>query len=163
MLDISRPFSPGDHELITAVKAELINRPGTKALIALNKQDISRENFNIELAELAEILPEIAKVSISAQHGDNLAELEEKLATLAVGSENLAGRSLMITNSRHRRALERARESLVAGIESSAAGLPADFTSIDLRLAMEALGEITGESVQESLLHEIFSNFCIGK
>jgi len=163
VLDISRPFSPGDHELITAVKAELINRPGTKALIALNKQDISRENFNIELAELAEILPEIAKVSISAQHGDNLAELEEKLATLAVGSENLAGRSLMITNSRHRRALERARESLVAGIESSAAGLPADFTSIDLRLAMEALGEITGESVQESLLHEIFSNFCIGK
>jgi tRNA modification GTPase len=69
----------------------------------------------------------------------------------------------MITNNRHRRALERAREHLVAAIGSSDAGMPADFASIDLRLAMEALGEITGESVQDSLLQEIFSNFCIGK
>lgn len=69
----------------------------------------------------------------------------------------------MITNTRHRRALERAREHLLSAIASDEAGMVADFISIDLRLAMEAMGEITGESVQESLLHEIFSTFCIGK
>ncbi len=163
VLDSSRPLSPGDLELITAVKAELDTRPGTKAVVALNKQDISLDSSTLYANEVDRELPGIAQISISAQRGDNLSELEEKLATLAVGSQNLAGRSIMITNSRHRRALERARESLVAAIGSSAAGLPADFASIDLRLAMEALGEITGESVQESLLHEIFSNFCIGK
>ncbi len=68
-----------------------------------------------------------------------------------------------MTNERHKRALERAHEHLLAAIGSSEAGMPADFVSIDLRLAMEALGEITGESVQDSLLKEIFTNFCIGK
>ena len=76
--------------------------------------------------------------------------------------QNLSGNSLLITNQRHKRALQAAREQLIAAILSSEA-MPADFVSIDLRIAMEAIGEITGESVHDSLLKEIFENFCIGK
>jgi tRNA modification GTPase len=164
VLDSSRPLQSGDRELISAVKAELELRPTVKALAVLNKQDIAGETFGETLRRELEIeLPGVPISNISASTGQNLGELEETLARVAVGAQNLHGRSLMITNTRHRRALERAREHLVAAIASSDAAMPADFVSIDLRLAMEALGEITGESVQDSLLREIFENFCIGK
>ncbi|MEI7556698.1 tRNA uridine-5-carboxymethylaminomethyl(34) synthesis GTPase MnmE [Candidatus Chlorohelix sp.] len=161
-LDSSRPLHSGDLELIAAVKAELLSRPTTKAMLVLNKIDINNDENGIE-AELQQLLPDLPCVRISAQTGDKLNELEEALAKLALGGKNLAGSSLMITNTRHRHALERAREHLLSAILSDEASMAADFISIDLRLAMEAMGEITGESVQDSLLHEIFSTFCIGK
>jgi tRNA modification GTPase len=165
VLDSSRPLHAGDLELIAAVQSELATRPTTKAMLVLNKTDLNQgenENYRLE-SELKKILPELPRMGISAQTGDRLNELEDALANLALGGQNLAGRSLMITNTRHRRALERAREHLLSAIASDEASMAADFISIDLRLAMEAMGEITGESVQESLLHEIFSTFCIGK
>lgn len=161
VLDGSRPLETGDRELIEAIRIELAERPGKRACIVLNKQDISRQL--IEREQLKTQLPKVSIVEISARTGQNLSGLEDELARLALSGQNLAGRSLLITNERHKRALERAREHLMAAIASSDALMPADFVSIDLRLAMEALGEITGESVQDSLLREIFANFCIGK
>ncbi len=161
VLDGSRQLQAGDLELIEAIRAELAERPGKRACIVLNKQDLTPQL--IEQDKLDQNLPGVPLVEISAHTGQNLGQLEEQLARLALGGQNLAGRSLMVTNERHKRALERAREHLLAAIASSDADMPADFASIDLRLAMEALGEITGESVQDSLLREIFANFCIGK
>ncbi len=161
VLDGSRKLSAGDGEILEAVRSELLQNSGKKACVVINKKDISPQL--IERAVIEAKLPSVPVIEISATSGENLDGLEKELARLALGGQNLAGRSLLVTNERHKRALERAREHLLAAIASSDAGLPADFTSIDLRLAMEALGEITGESVQDSLLKEIFSNFCIGK
>lgn len=161
VLDSSRPLGPGDLELVEAVRSELAERPGKKACIVLNKEDIPQKR--IEREKISELLPDVPVVEISARTGQHLPALEDQLAKLALGGQNLAGHSLLVTNERHKRALERAREHLMAAIASSDAEMPADFVSIDLRLAMEALGEITGESVQDSLLREIFANFCIGK
>jgi len=161
VLDSSRALEAGDLALLEAVSSELSERPAKKACIVLNKQDVPSQF--VSQTETARYLPGVNVIKISARTGHNLNELEEQLARLALGGQNLAGRSLLITNERHKRALERAREHLQSAIASSAARLPADFISIDLRLAMEALGEITGESVQDSLLKEIFANFCIGK
>jgi tRNA modification GTPase len=160
VLDSSRPLTEGDFEIIEAIRAELTERPDKRACIVLNKQDMPSL---LDRAKIEENLPGVPLVELSARTGQNLGKLEEELARLALSGQNLAGRSIMITNERHKRALERAREHLLAAIASSDAEMPADFVSIDLRLAMEALGEITGESVQDSLLKEIFSNFCIGK
>ncbi|MEI6045178.1 MAG: tRNA uridine-5-carboxymethylaminomethyl(34) synthesis GTPase MnmE [Chloroflexota bacterium] len=161
VLDKSRPLLEGDLQLLKAVQTELTERPGKRACLVLNKDDISPSL--LDQTQLNQLLPNVPIVEMSALSGQNLHTLEEQMFRLALGGQNLAGQSLLITNERHKRALERAREHLTAAITSSEALLPADFVSIDLRLAMEALGEITGESVHDSLLKEIFANFCIGK
>jgi tRNA modification GTPase len=161
VLDASRPLGNGDLQVINAVRDELEVSQPKKALVIINKLDVEKQA--LDLQTVSQILPNVETVQVSAQTGYNLDELEEKLASLAVGTQNVSGTSVLVTNKRHKNALERAREHLNAALNSSDAGLPADFTSIDLRLAMDAIGEITGESVQDSLLREIFENFCIGK
>ena len=172
VLDSSQSLTPSDLEILGAVAVELgfdadspnntINRIGSnkRAVIILNKADLP---LALDPAQIEQILPGVAQVSISAQHGTNLTELETAISRAALMGQNLSGSSLLISNQRHKRALQTAREQLAAALASAEAGMPADFVSIDLRLAMEAIGEITGESVHDSLLKEIFENFCIGK
>ncbi|MHB1416917.1 MAG: tRNA uridine-5-carboxymethylaminomethyl(34) synthesis GTPase MnmE, partial [Chloroflexota bacterium] len=90
-------------------------------------------------------------------------EVEEAVLTTALAGRTGASDTPLVSNPRHKEALWRAREQLVAARASLAAGLPADFLTIDLTAAVAALGEITGESVTEDLLETIFSQFCIGK
>ncbi len=161
VLDGSRALSSGDFALVQAVREELAREPGKKACLVLNKLDLEPQVTTAEIA--GQLLPGRPLINLSARTGLRLDDLEESIARLALGGQNVATRSVMITNERHQRALGLAREHLIAAIASGKAAMPADFISIDLRLAMEALGEITGESVQDSLLKEIFENFCIGK
>ena len=86
------------------------------------------------------------RVNISAQHGTNLAELETTISRAALMGQNLSGNSLLITNQRHKRALQTAREQLAAALASADAGMPADFVSIDLRLAMEASAKLQAKA-----------------
>jgi tRNA modification GTPase len=73
------------------------------------------------------------------------------------------GGSAMVTSLRHLDALQRAQDHLRAALSSAEAGIPAAFVAVDLHSALNALGEITGETAGEDLLDEIFRNFCIGK
>ena len=68
-----------------------------------------------------------------------------------------------ITNMRHKAALMDAKESLKQVMESIAQDMPEDFFSIDLMSAYESLGTIIGEAVDDDLVNEIFSKFCMGK
>ena len=70
---------------------------------------------------------------------------------------------ICITNIRHKQALQDAYESLLQVKESIALQMPEDFFSIDLMGAYESLGKVIGESVEEDLVNEIFSKFCMGK
>ena len=69
----------------------------------------------------------------------------------------------MAANEREADILRRASESLSATILTLTNGMSADFVTIDLRAAWETLGEITGETVGDDVVDEIFSKFCIGK
>ena len=80
-----------------------------------------------------------------------------------MGGKVVTGDNLLVSNPRHKEALLRAGEHLVAAEASYHAGMAADFVSIDLTAALSALGEITGDEVGEDLLEAIFSRFCIGK
>ena len=69
----------------------------------------------------------------------------------------------LVSNPRHRALLAQARDQVAAAQDTLQQGLPADFISIHVTAAVQALGEITGETVSEDLLDSIFSQFCIGK
>ena len=68
-----------------------------------------------------------------------------------------------VTNIRHKECLEEAKDSLEMVLQSIAEGQPEDFFSIDLLNAYELLGSITGETVEDDVVNEIFSKFCMGK
>ena len=148
VLDASEPLADADRDIIALI--------GDKAaLVAANKCDLPQQ------ASLEGLGWEV--VPTSALTGDGLGELEARMVNLALGGAVMASDALMVANPRHKAALERAETSLSQAISGLASGLPDDFITIDLTSALNALGEITGETVGDDLLETIFSNFCVGK
>ena len=89
--------------------------------------------------------------------------MEEEIKTLFYGGEIDFNDQILITNVRHAQALREAYDSMRMVEESINGGMPEDFFSIDLMNAYEKLGLIIGESVEDDLVNEIFSKFCMGK
>jgi tRNA modification GTPase len=150
VIDGSRALSSADRALV----GKLTHRP---VLIALNKADLPCA------ARVADLLPCVPVVQLSALTGVGLADLEEELLRLILGGKVLAADSPAVNNLRHQQALQCALDHVQAAVSAHQQGWPADLLTIDLTTAGNALGEITGESVSEDLLQTIFSQFCIGK
>ncbi|MEL6856375.1 MAG: tRNA uridine-5-carboxymethylaminomethyl(34) synthesis GTPase MnmE, partial [Cyanobacteria bacterium J06607_13] len=90
-------------------------------------------------------------------------ELEKAILTAANTGNLTAANTDIAINQRQAAALHRADASLLQVQSTIEDQLPLDFWTIDLRAAIHALGEVTGEEMTESMLDEIFSRFCIGK
>lgn len=148
VIDISEPIMEADRGIIDLIG----DKP---ALIVANKCDLPQQ------ANLQELRWE--KVFTSALSGEGLAELEERMVNLALGGKVFVSDALVVSNPRHKSALERAERNLSQALSDIATVMPDDFITIDLTAALNALGEITGETVKEELLETIFSNFCVGK
>ncbi len=99
----------------------------------------------------------------SATNQQGIIDLETKILDLTHRGNVVAANSEVAINQRQSAALTRAKVALEQVQETVANQLPLDFWTIDLRGAIQALGEITGEEVTESVLDRIFSRFCIGK
>lgn len=102
-------------------------------------------------------------VRLSAARNQGIEALEKAILDSVGGNEVNAANLDLAINQRQAAALTRAKQSLERVRETIDRGLPLDFWSIDLRETIQALGEITGEEVTESVLDRIFSRFCIGK
>lgn len=102
-------------------------------------------------------------LKISALSGENIEALKRVMKERALENMDYDTSTVLVTSSRHRDALQKAREHVRSALEGLANGLTGDFLSIDLRAAMNELGTITGEITTEDLLDSIFSRFCIGK
>ena len=102
-------------------------------------------------------------LKISALQGENIDHLKKMMKDRALESKDYDTSSLLVTSSRHRDALQKAREHVQRAIDGLDQGLTGDFLSIDLRSALQELGSITGEITNEHILDSIFSRFCIGK
>ena len=107
-------------------------------------------------------MPFNAVVTTSALRGEGLEALGSAVARRLLGGVAPSG-AYLVTNARHRDALSRAVSHLRDAIESHARNTPHDLIAVDLTAALSTIGEITGETVGDDLLREIFSRFCIGK
>jgi tRNA modification GTPase len=131
----------------------------TPVIVVANKADLPSA---LRVGEADELWPGAPVVSVSCVTHDGLGALAETVGRLALGGElHLA--DAVISSARHQDALRRAREHLRAAQQTLGDELPLDFVSIDLRAALAALGEITGETATDDLLDRIFAEFCIGK
>lgn len=104
-------------------------------------------------------------IPVSAATGWNMDALEDAISEAVLGgaASPSQAETAVVTHARHRQALESARASLAQARATLEADLPADFVSVDVRGALTALGEITGETATDDIIGEIFSRFCIGK
>jgi tRNA modification GTPase len=131
----------------------------TPVIVVANKADLPSA---LRAGEADDLWPSALVVSISCVTHDGLQALAETVGRLALGGElHLA--DAVVSSARHQDALRRAGEHLRAAQQTLGDGLPLDFVSIDLRAALSALGEITGETATDDLLDRIFAEFCIGK
>jgi tRNA modification GTPase len=150
VVDANRPIDEGDR----AIAATIVGRP---AIIVLNKTDLP------VYADVDDLMPGARIVEVSALTGAGMVELEGTIEKLVLDGRVTTAEPALVGSSRHRDLLRRAQAGVEAAIDARTNGLPLDFVSIGLREAVQALGEITGESVSETLLETIFSRFCIGK
>ncbi|MBW2650396.1 MAG: tRNA uridine-5-carboxymethylaminomethyl(34) synthesis GTPase MnmE, partial [Deltaproteobacteria bacterium] len=142
---------------------EVINRNRNKRIVlAINKSDLPHKITN---AEINDIIPDVEPLWISAKYGDGISELKEKIYSLASDSGEHMASDVILTNLRHKNALEKTAEFLAAAkdnISLSRESSP-ELAAFDIRDALDHLGDIAGETTNEDVLDRIFSNFCIGK
>lgn len=162
IVDGSRRLQRWESEQIDRTIKTVVGN-GAKVIVAVNKIDLKpldAENFK----DLAPAILGHRMIWASAKTSEGIDRLEEALhETAAAGGVGLAEGGVMITNLRHYSALERARDSLLLSLKTVEAGNSSEFVAIDLRAALDSLGEVTGAVTTEDILNSIFSKFCIGK
>ena len=101
--------------------------------------------------------------SLSALTGQGIEGLENAIVELVLGGAVLTSDTPLVSNPRHQACLTQSLDGVRQAKAGQGNGLDADLVAIDVREAVDALGNITGETVTEDLLEAIFSQFCIGK
>ena len=135
--------------------------PKKKTIVLLNKNDLAGM---VSEREIRELLPEDTCIlSISAKHEVGIEELEQRIEEMFYTGSLSYNDELYITSARQKEALVKAAAALRQVRESVEQGMSEDFYSIDLMNAYTELGYILGEEVDEDLVNEIFSKFCMGK
>lgn len=149
VLDRSQPLTRTDEEHLRELS-------GKKRIVVRNKADLP------PAVELPDGLA-APVVNVSCVTGDGIESLKDAIKDLVwageIGSEMLE----VMINARHQEALKRARASTSAAVESLRSGATPELVAVDLRSAVNAVGEIVGKTSTEDLLDSIFSQFCIGK
>lgn len=151
VLDSSNPLTQEDRDILELVKEK-------KVLGVLNKIDLPPQ-IGEEVDQIL-VLAGIPWVKISAKEKIGIETLKDQIFEMVMKTPV---ESVWVTNVRHKNALVRAQQSLLKALESVAQRMSGEFIAVDLRAALDSLGEIVGETTTEDILTEIFSTFCIGK
>lgn len=148
-------------ESLTKEDLELIRLTNDKKrIIILNKTDLEEKLDRKELAKISGNAPVYA-TSILKNVG--VEALEEAISKLFFNGIENSQSTVMVTNARHIALLKKAQNSLDSVLEGISSGMPVDLVQIDMTEAWNLLGEITGESYEDELLDQLFSQFCLGK
>lgn len=154
LFDASRPLDEEDAEILKLVK-------GRDAILLLNKDDLTPVVTPDTLHE--RVKKEVPVITISTRTKDGLEALTQEITKKVYAGTQAGEEGSFVTDARQAEILRQADEHLAAAIRTIEADMGLDFISIDLRSAWEKLGELTGETVGEDIINEIFSKFCIGK
>ena len=158
--DGSAPLDENDREILSLFGDKNV-------VVLLNKSDLN----NVVTLEcmrdfLQSALPgreDIVIIKTSMMNEDGLEQFVNVIHEMFFDGEILSRQEVVITNMRHKEALQNACKSLILVKESIQKGMEEDFFSIDLMDAYTELGKIIGEEIEDDLIEEIFSKFCMGK
>ncbi len=153
LLNHNEPLHADDRELLQQLE-------GRQVIVIVNKNDLPGR---LELDEVAGIMPTSPIVHMSVLQESGLDQLEKSISDLFFEGGLEAADLTYVSNVRHISLLNRAKSSLEDAIEATYSGIPIDVIQIDARLAWESLGEILGDEAGDSLIDQIFSQFCLGK
>ncbi|CVK18582.1 tRNA modification GTPase MnmE [Sporomusa sphaeroides DSM 2875] len=153
LLDSSAPLSPEDRAVL-----ELL--PGKQAIVLINKSDLPAR---LETEEVEKYTGGRLVLKISVAREEGLAALEQAIVDMVYGGQVSPGEAAFVNNVRHSAALRAALERLNDAEATIEAGMPSDCIVVDLREAWEKLGAVTGDTVGEDIIDQIFTQFCIGK
>ncbi|WP_040951111.1 tRNA uridine-5-carboxymethylaminomethyl(34) synthesis GTPase MnmE [Gorillibacterium massiliense] len=153
VLNVNEPLHDDEKRLLD----ELRNR---KIIVILNKTDLPVE---LDQAFVEERIPQERLVSMAVKENEGLEELEKAVTDLffqgGLESEDLT----YVSNARHIQLLKESEAALTDAMEAVDLQIPIDMIQIDVRRAWEALGEVIGEEAGDSLIDQIFTQFCLGK
>lgn len=153
VLDASQELTEEDREIIEHIEDK-------RAIVLLNKTDLPEK---IKREELEELLIDKRIIRISILEGKGLEEIEEEIVSMVYGGAVKAKDTSFVTNVRHKNSLEKALKSIEEGIDAVNQNLPYDLIEVDIKDCYDALGEITGDTVDDDIVNRIFANFCLGK
>lgn len=152
VIDSSTELDDNDFSIIDILKDK-------NAIVLLNKSDLS----TITTEDIVKKYLDKPVINISAKDRTGIDKLESKISEMFLHGQVSFNDEVYITNIRHKNSLTEAFNSLKLVVESINNDMPEDFYSIDLMNAYEELGLIIGEAVEDDLVQEIFSKFCMGK
>ena len=153
VMDASNELLREDNEIIDLIK--------TKQVIAvLNKTDLG---LVMNKKYLTDLFGEDNVIEMSVKNRVGIDKLEERITGLVLHGKLSISRNNMVTSIRHKSLLDRALENMERALSSIENEIPVDLISVDIREAWSSLGAITGDTVDEDIVKEIFIKFCIGK
>ncbi|NQT26647.1 tRNA uridine-5-carboxymethylaminomethyl(34) synthesis GTPase MnmE [candidate division KSB1 bacterium] len=155
VLDGSEPLSNEEKRMINRLE-----EPTVKKIVVLNKMDLG---IQVKQVIIQKLLPgsQILRLSVTTEEG--MVELIETLKKMALSGALPHEGEVLLTRERHRDGIQRTMTHLQEACQSIEKGMSQEFIALDIRGAMDALGEIIGETTAEDILNKIFSDFCIGK
>jgi len=159
-VDSSVDLDDSDKEIISLIENK-------NTIILLNKTDLSNVVDEQKLNDfMSEVLPEhenVVMIRTSTKDNTGIDTFENTIKDMFFKGQLQNNNEIIITNMRHKEALQDTFNSLQMVMRSIEDDMPEDFYSIDLMSAYASLGVIIGEEVGEDLVNEIFSKFCMGK
>lgn len=153
VLNQSEPIHEEEYRLIEEVRDK-------QSIVVLNKTDLPAE---ADLSYIKERFPDDRIVMMSVKENEGLDRLGKAIGELFFGGQLESNDITYVSNVRHIHLLKQALRSLEEGRSAAEQWIPIDMIQIDIRSAWESLGELVGDSVGESLIDQIFSQFCLGK
>ncbi|MCC3144721.1 tRNA uridine-5-carboxymethylaminomethyl(34) synthesis GTPase MnmE [Halanaerobium sp. Z-7514] len=153
MLDISQGLTEEDLEIYKLIKEKPL-------IVIVNKTDLPAQ---VDKNKIEHEFKEHSLLWISLLEEEGLEELRQKILNEILDEELSGDDNVIITKSRHKNALLKAKKAIERVIVSRETSMPYDFLTIDLKDCLNALGEITGETVADDIIDRIFNDFCLGK